>query len=90
MNLLTKIKKLFSKRKDEDHGSEVNEQNQSSKSSERSVKKSFRDDDFDKLMLFDENVDGVECFGYFFHSKKYDLMCKLAHSVFQFLWIKNL
>ncbi len=39
---------------------------------ERSEKKSFRDDDFDKLMLFDENVDGVECFGYFFHSKKYD------------------
>ena len=35
-------------------------------------KKSFRDDDFDKLMLFDEYVDGVECFGYFFHSKKHD------------------
>jgi len=35
-------------------------------------KKSFRDDDFDKLMLFDENIDGVECFGYFFHSKKHD------------------
>lgn len=39
---------------------------------ERSVKKSFRDDDYEKLMLFDENVDGVECFGYFFHSKKHD------------------
>ena len=72
MSLLTKIKELFSNKKDEDHGSEVNEQNQSSKSSERSVKKSFRDDDFDKLILFDENVDGVECFGYFLHSKKYD------------------
>lgn len=72
MNLLTKIQTFFSKKKDEEHGSEVNEQNQSSKSSERSVKKSFRDDDFDKLMLFDEKVDGVECFGYFFHSKKYD------------------
>ena len=35
-------------------------------------KTSFRDDDYDKFMLFDENVDGVECFGYFFHSKKHD------------------
>ena len=39
---------------------------------ERSVKQSFRDDDYEKLMLFDENNDGVECFGYFFHSKKHD------------------
>jgi hypothetical protein len=39
---------------------------------ERSEKKSFRDDDYDKFMLFDENNDGVECFGYFFHSKKHD------------------
>lgn len=35
-------------------------------------KTSFKDDDYEKCMLFDENVDGVECFGYFFHSKKYD------------------
>ena len=39
---------------------------------ERSVKKSFRDDDYEKLMLFDGNNDGIECFGYFFHSKKHD------------------
>ena len=39
---------------------------------ERSVKKSFRDDDYEKLMLFYGNNDGVECFGYFFHSKKHD------------------
>ncbi len=35
-------------------------------------KTSFEDDDFQKRMLFDENIDGVECLGYYFHSKKYD------------------
>ena len=38
----------------------------------RKEKTSFKNDHNEKLMLFDENVDGVECFGYFFHSKKND------------------
>ncbi|URQ72219.1 hypothetical protein M9C84_06925 [SAR86 cluster bacterium] len=50
----------------------TNTPEKTTKSGREEEKKSFRDDDYDKFMLFDEYVDGVECFGYFFHSKKHD------------------
>jgi len=50
----------------------TNKPGETVQSGRKEEKTSFKDDDFEKLMLFDENIDGVECFGYFFHSKKHD------------------